>query len=185
MVAGSAPGRLARHGEGREIDVAADRSPAARGRRGRRTARSPAISRLVAIGRRMKISEKFTPSPLLARASLARPLPAAARPAAVRGPVPCVPGARRSWPSVTTVSPGFQALLDHHVLIDARAGRHRPRFHRAVLLHHVDELPVLAGLHGLSSAPPPRSAAWSAAASRARTGRATACGPRWGRCPSA
>src|SRR5579883_221014 len=44
---------------------------------------------------------------------------------------------------------GFQAVIDHQVLVDARAGGNRPHFDSAVLLHDVHKLAILAGLHRL------------------------------------
>src|ERR1019366_5272393 len=43
----------------------------------------------------------------------------------------------------------FQTLLNHHVLVDSRAGRHRAVLHAAVRLHHVNVRTVLSGHHCL------------------------------------
>ena len=41
------------------------------------------------------------------------------------------------------------AFLNHQVIVDTRTGDNRPGLDGAVLLHHVNERAVLAGLHGL------------------------------------
>ena len=38
---------------------------------------------------------------------------------------------------------------DYKFLIHARAGNHRTHFYCSIRLDHVNELPILAGLHGL------------------------------------
>ena len=118
-----------------------------------------AISRLVAIGRLMKISEMFT-LPALARPAAARRAPTASAAARARRPPAAlplvslfwtfVPCSRRSWPSVTTVSPGFSPFSITHVVVHvlARDG-HGPLIDGGVRFHDEDELAVLAGLHGL------------------------------------
>ena len=45
--------------------------------------------------------------------------------------------------------PELQTLIDDHVLVHADAGGHGTRLDRTVLFHYVDELAILAGLHGL------------------------------------
>ncbi len=44
---------------------------------------------------------------------------------------------------------GLQAPVNHQFLIHARAGDHRAHLDGSILLHHVNELAVLPGLHGL------------------------------------
>ena len=115
------------------------------------------ISRLVAIGRRMNSSEGFT-NPNLTRRRNRRAdrhdrRRRAGRCALLhRRRAGCTrdPGSRRSWPSVTIVSPGFspcpittssftRCVIVTGALLDRRVG-----------LHDEDEWSVLTGLHGLA-----------------------------------
>src|ERR1019366_5488820 len=100
----------------------------------------PAMMRLVAIGRRMKFSEMFTPGPLLAP----RPSPA---PAVSHDDA----AARRQaqLPLRDHRLAQLQTLVHDHVLIDAGAGGDGPHLHRPILLHHIDIRTVLAGLDRL------------------------------------
>src|SRR4249920_2153683 len=101
-----------------------------------------AINRLVAIGRSMKVSEKFTPGPLL---SLGASAPAAALAVAHHY---AAAGSEAQLPFGDHGFAGLEARLDHHVLIHARSGGDGARIHGAVFLHHVDKLPVLSRLDG-------------------------------------
>ena len=56
----------------------------------------------------------------------------AARPARGSSMVTVVPGARRSWPSVTTRSPAATPLAQEHRLADDALHRHHPRRHLVV-----------------------------------------------------
>ena len=151
-----------------------------------------AISRLVAIGRRMKISEMFTSlavagcdcrSPACAILDRCRPRRARVRRARrVHRPPPrrrrrcrslhsraC---SSRSCPSVTTVSPGFSPFRrrrPRHALSD----RDRPLLDGRIRLDDEDKLAVLAGLHRLL-----RHHGRRAAASRAADDARELAGPQ-------
>ena len=58
------------------------------------------------------------------------------------------PGARRTWPSVTTRSSGRQARRDHDVASLPPAHGHRPRLDRRVVLDDEDVGPLLPRLDG-------------------------------------
>src|SRR5258706_1656158 len=109
-----------------------------------------AISRLVAMGRRMKTSEMFTVVFLLS--SVARRFPAASPAASALASLAELHAAVGRQAKLAFGDDGLthlQAGVNHQILIDARAGRNLARFYRAVFLHYVDEQPVLPGLHGL------------------------------------
>src|SRR5579871_990047 len=103
----------------------------------------PNIRRLVAMGRRMKISEIFKPD-LLAGFGR-RPWPAAL-------PVPPVSILNPAAGRETKLAfgdhgfAGLEAPVDHEVLIDARAGDHRSQLNSLVLLHYVHKWAVLSSL---------------------------------------
>ena len=59
------------------------------------------------------------------------------------------PGTSRSWPSVTTRSPGLSPLVDDDVAVDGAPHFHGANLHGQVGLHHEDDLPFLARLNGL------------------------------------
>src|SRR5450631_3527940 len=108
----------------------------------------PAIRRLVAMGLRMKVSEKFTAYPLYPDSPLA-PLPAAA--AAAPSAVPhhhFAAGREAQLPFGDYCLADRQALADHHILFHASSGDDRPRFHRLILLDDVYKGAGLAGLDG-------------------------------------
>src|SRR5437016_7033876 len=97
------------------------------------------ISRLVAIGLRMKISETFMlRSALLFSAARRRPTGSADPDAAPRHQAQ---GALRDYLLSST-----QPLVNDDILIDAGAGDHGPRFHRHILLDDIHKYAVLAGL---------------------------------------
>src|SRR5437016_14538942 len=98
--------------------------------------------RLVAIGRRMKFSETFTPRPLLAsRPAASAALLTVAQYHAATGRQP-----QLAFGNYRLT--GFQTLVDHHILVHTGARDHRARFHGPVLLHNVNESAVLTCLHG-------------------------------------
>src|SRR5215467_14550079 len=111
-----------------------------------------AISRLVAIGRRMKNSDRFTANSLagttLSCIAAALPRPASAAAAAL-AKLDAAAGLQSQLPFRHHSLAGIDALEDHQILIYPSADLHIARFHRAILLHNVDELPVLAVLNGL------------------------------------
>src|SRR5438128_7597614 len=91
----------------------------------------PAIKRLVAIGRRIKVSDMFTPGPPLAPLSAASASPSSA--AVLHRNLTA-----RSQPQLTFGDHDFTRIhaFDHHVLLHASARGYVARFHRAVRLHH-------------------------------------------------
>src|SRR5215475_4254357 len=102
----------------------------------------PAIKRLVAIGLRINVSEKFTPSP-----PLASPSATAASPSAV----PYHYFASRREAQLALGNDGLahrESFVHHHVLFHAAAGHDWPRFHSLIRLDHVHERAGLAGLYG-------------------------------------
>ena len=106
------------------------------------------MSRLVAIGRRMKISERFT----------AAPVPAASAPTFAAAGRRVLPRRLRRH-QAAGLEPqlafghdrlaGLDAALDHHVLIEFLRDLDRALLDGRILLHDEDELAVLAGLHRL------------------------------------
>ena len=109
------------------------------------------MSRLVAIGRLTKISERFIGPP--------RPRPVMSRPPRPRPPCPLAPppvsvvGRRtRLEPQLPFGDDGLaraQPFVDPMSLIDALSGRDRPLLDGGILLDHEHVLPVLARLHRL------------------------------------
>ena len=59
-----------------------------------------------------------------------------------------LPGTRRSWPSVTTVSPGFDALFDHGLGPCGPHDTHGPHLHRSIPCDNEDILALWARLNG-------------------------------------
>ena len=106
------------------------------------------MTSVVMTGRRMKSS--VLTAVLRVRGPRGGPAAGGRRPAALTSTR--APGASRSWPSVTTRSPGGEAARDHHVAPVGDARRHRPRLDRLVGLHHEDVRALLPALHGLRRA---------------------------------
>src|SRR4029077_18599446 len=102
------------------------------------------MRRLVAMGRRMKISERFTSRLLAGLALLASSTTRAL------ASVPNLNAASRGQAQLTLRDDrftGLQTAVHHQLLIDASAGDDRPHLYRLVVFHNIDELPVLTGLH--------------------------------------
>ena len=98
------------------------------------------MTSVVMTGRRMKSSEMFMPPLLLLRWRAALVCPTSTR----------APAVRRSWPSVTTVSPASRPFS-----ITVSSSRDRPTvdgplLDRLVALDDEDVRALLAGLHGLA-----------------------------------
>src|SRR5213593_3499438 len=101
------------------------------------------IRRLVAMGRRMKISEMFNPLPLFACRARFRSFPRLAHD---------LNAAARSQPELSLHDDGFagpKAGLDHQVSIDSGAGDDGAALHGLVRLHDEHVGAVLTGLHRL------------------------------------
>src|SRR5437867_932688 len=101
------------------------------------------IRRLVAIGRRMKISEMFNPLPFFARRARSRSFPRLAHD---------LNAAARSQPELPLHDDGFagtKPVLDHQILIDSGAGNDGAALHGLVRLHDEHVGAVLTRLHSL------------------------------------
>src|SRR6476620_1436180 len=112
------------------------------------------MRRLVAIGRRMKISDRCTanlvsalPAPAAAATSLI-----AALPARIRAPITGLDASPGLEPQLSFGDDrlsGIQPLADDDVFVDPLTNRDGALLDGGVGLHHEHELPVLSGLHRL------------------------------------